>query len=127
MPLKHDPADLLTDIIDNARRINKYVAGLDEEAFAGSEQAIDSVERCLERICEAVHRLGDQAASLLPGQPLRRIRGMGNFLRHGYDGVNIGVVWSTVRDDLPGLVSVAGWALAKLQAGQDKNSGPETS
>jgi uncharacterized protein with HEPN domain len=52
---------------------------------------------------------------------------MGNFLRHRYDGVNIGVVWSTVRDDLPGLVSVAGWVLAKLQADQDKNSGPGTS
>jgi uncharacterized protein with HEPN domain len=69
LPLKHDPPDLLTAIIDNARRINKYVAGMDEEAFASNEQAIDSVERCLERICEAVHRLGDQAAKLLPDQP----------------------------------------------------------
>ena len=43
----------------------------------------DGVERCLERVCEAIYRLGDKAEALMPGQPWREIRGMGNRLRHG--------------------------------------------
>ena len=31
----------------------------------------DAVERCLERICEAAHRLGKHAEEPMPGQPMR--------------------------------------------------------
>jgi uncharacterized protein with HEPN domain len=127
LPLRHDPADSLTGIIDNAGQISDYVEGMDEDAFEQNRLVRDAVERCLERICEATYRLGDQAESFLPGQPIRLIRGMGNLLRHGYDRINVGVVWSTVRDDLPGLVNSARQALARLQATQDKGSGPRTS
>ena len=33
MPSKHDPADNLADIIENAERIEGYLAGMDREAF----------------------------------------------------------------------------------------------
>lgn len=44
---------------------------------------------------------------------------MGNQLRHAYDRVNLDVVWTTARDDLPGLLIDARRALAELQAKSD--------
>ena len=79
----------------------------------------DAVERCLERVCEAAHRLGEHAGELMPGQPWGDIRGMGNRLRHAYDRISLDVIWNAVRHDLPGLVEDARRALAQLRAEQD--------
>jgi uncharacterized protein with HEPN domain len=84
LPSKHDPADSLADIIDNAGRIDGYIAGMDRNAFERNGLVRYGVERCLERICEATFRLGDSAEALMPGQPWGGIRGMGNRLRHAY-------------------------------------------
>lgn len=59
MPSKHDPADCLTDMLDNIERIGAYSAGLSRAAFERDGLRRDAVERCLERICEAAVRLGD--------------------------------------------------------------------
>jgi uncharacterized protein with HEPN domain len=75
----------------------------------------DAVERCLERICEAAHRLGWRAAELMPDQPWGDIRGMGNRLRHAYDRISLDVVWNTVRERLPELEADARGALERLR------------
>jgi uncharacterized protein with HEPN domain len=108
LPSKHNPADCLADIVDNAERIDGYIVGLDQKGFERNGLLRDGVERCLERVCEAVYRLGDQAELLMPGQPWGEIRGMGKQLRHAYDPINVQVVWSTVRYDLPGLATRPG-------------------
>lgn len=50
-------------------------------------------------------RLGEDAERLRPGLPWHNIRGIGNWLRHRYDRVDIRAVWNTVVDDLPPLRS----------------------
>ena len=115
MPSKHDPADTLADIIENAERIESYLAGMDRDTFAGSGLVRDAIERCLERVCEASHRLGKRAAELMPDQPWGDIRGMGNRLRHAYDRISLDVIWNAVSYDLPGLATDARRALAHLR------------
>jgi uncharacterized protein with HEPN domain len=115
VPSRHDPADSLADIIENAGRIEQYLAGMDRQAFERDGRSRDAVERCLERVCEAAYRLGDQAAGLLPGQPWGDIRGMGNRLRHAYDRISVDVVWNAARHDLPALVVDVRRALARLR------------
>lgn len=114
MPSKHDPADSLADIIENAELVELYLEGLDREAFERDGKTRDAVERCLERICEAAHRLGELATQLMPTQPWADIRGMGNRLRHAYDRLDLNIVWSTARNRLPALAEDARRALAKL-------------
>ena len=121
---RHDPADCLADILENIGRIGGYVAGLDRDTFAHDGLKRDAVERCLERICEAAHRLGPRAAELMPDQPWGDIRGMGNRLRHAYDRISVEVVWNTVRDRLPRLEDDARRALARLEAGPSDGEGP---
>ncbi len=116
MPSRHDPADSLADIIENAERIKKYLAGMDRDAFSGNGLLRDAVERCLERACEAAHRLGGRADELMPGQPWRDIRSMGNRLRHAYDRISLDVIWNAARHDLPSLAVAARRALEQLRA-----------
>lgn len=115
MPSKHDPAGSLADIIENAERIETYLADMDRQLFERDGKTRDAVERCLERICEAAHRLGGRAAELMPSQPWGDIRGLGNRLRHAYDRLDLDSLWNTVRDRLPALAADARQALMQLQ------------
>ena len=119
MPSKHDPVESLADIIENAERIEQYLTGVSRDAFADNGLMRDAVERCMERVCEAAHRLGERAAELMPGQPWADIRGMGNRLRHAYDRISLDVIWNAARNELPNLVVDARQALAQLHAGQE--------
>jgi uncharacterized protein with HEPN domain len=115
VPSRHDPLDCLADILENIERIEKYVAGLDRNAFERDGRTRDAVERCLERICEAAFRLGDAAPKLMPDQPWPDIRGVGNRLRHAYDRINLDVIWNAVRSDVPKLAADVRLALQRLQ------------
>ena len=94
----------LQDIVDNIARIESHVAGMDYAAFAADEKTIDAVERCIQRITEAVIKIGpERMAAISPLTSVDAVRGLGNTLRHDYDGVNLGVIWRTVRESLPVL------------------------
>jgi uncharacterized protein with HEPN domain len=112
-----DPDDCIEHILENIRRIESYIGEFDYERFAGDQRTIDAVERCLERLCEAASRLGDAAPRLMPNQPWRDIRGMGNRLRHDFDRVNRRIIWDTVEVRLPGLKADAEAARVQLYLG----------
>ena len=90
---------------------------MDRDAFQSDGKTRDAVERCLERICEAAFRLGDQAAVLMPSQPWADIRGMGNRLRHADDRVSLAIIWHAIRDELPALRDDVRRALERLAPG----------
>jgi hypothetical protein len=69
VPSKHDPAGCLADIIENLERIEGYVSGMDQDTFASNNMLRDAMERCLKRVCEAAHRLGDRGPELMPSHP----------------------------------------------------------
>jgi uncharacterized protein with HEPN domain len=110
-----DPAASLSHVVANAERIEGYIAGLDQTGFERNRLVGDGVERCLERVCEAIYRLGSQAEFLMPGHPWADIRSMGNRLRHDFDRINLVIVCNTARYDLPGLMGAAQKALAILE------------
>ena len=83
--------------------IVQFVRGMNLEAFRGDPKTVAAVERKLLLISEAATRLGEDAERLCPGLPWHNIRGIGNWLRHRYDRVDVETVWNTVVDDLPRL------------------------
>ena len=95
-------ADWLRDIVDNALAAESYVQGLTLEQFREDRMRIDAVERCLMRLTEAAIRIGEEPMlRIAPDIPMHQLRGLGNFLRHAYDAIDVAVVWATVIDDLP--------------------------
>jgi len=85
--------------------IAEFVRGMELEAFRGDLKTVAAVERKLLLISEAAMRLGEDGERLCPGVPWRNIRGIGNWLRHRYDRVDVETVWNTVVYDLPPLRS----------------------
>jgi uncharacterized protein with HEPN domain len=51
---------------------------------------------------------------LLPGQPWKGIRGLGNRLRHAYDQIDTAILWNVVSERLPSLKAEAATALNRL-------------
>jgi uncharacterized protein with HEPN domain len=98
-----EPALALRDILDGITMIEQFTAGMDFDSFRADPKTVAAVERKLQLISEAAIRLGDQADAICPGQPWRNIRGMGNWLRHQYDRIDVQTVWYTIKNDLAPL------------------------
>ncbi len=94
--------------------IEEFTAGLDIDTFRSDTRTVAAVERKLAVISEAAVRLGDQAAELCPGLPWHNIRGLGNWLRHQYDRVDVDMIWQTVVSNLPPLKAAVLAALDRL-------------
>lgn len=120
-------AHRLTDIVENARAIERYCEGLDLEGLRADPKTRDAVERCLERISEAAAKLGETASDLVPDQPWPQIRALGNRLRHEYDRLRAELIWQIVRNDLPALRGACEAALADLRntEGMARHDGDE--
>lgn len=98
--------DYVHHILAAIERIERHVAGADAQAFLNSELLQDAVIRNLELIGEAASNVQrvDAAFALAHSEiPWRVMYTMRNRLTHGYDTVDLDMVWNTVRGDLPPL------------------------
>ncbi len=98
-----DPVQRFRDIIENIERIERFTAGMDLQAFAGTEQTVLAVKYALLTISEAAAKLGDYGAEICPEIPWREIRGLGNRLRHDYANIDVVRIWLLLERDLPTL------------------------
>ncbi len=105
MPFK-DFDESLRDISAAIEMIERFTAGIDFEEFMEDPKTVSAVERKLQVISEAAIRLGAEAERRCPGVAWREIRGIGNWLRHQYDRIELPVIWKTVKQDLPALKAV---------------------
>jgi uncharacterized protein with HEPN domain len=64
-----------------------------------------AVVRLLEILGEAAGRVPSEVQQVHPSIPWSHIIGMRNRLIHGYDRVDLDIVWSVVVADLPPLVA----------------------
>lgn len=115
MPSK-DITRRLADIIEYAERVRRYVAGREKETFLADDMAYDAVLRCLQCISEAAKKLGSEAERLMPDQPWKGIRSIGNPLRHEYDSIEDQLIWEAVC----GCSSLAEDCAATLRKMQDQ-------
>jgi uncharacterized protein with HEPN domain len=109
----------LHDIINNASSIENYIEDHRYEDFIQDRRTQDAVERCLERISEASSRLYKKTPEVLDKIPdviWHQIRGLGNYLRHEYDGLDIEVIWHIATHDVTPLKKAVQKALRDFAA-----------
>lgn len=107
----------LCDIRDSILFAMEWTIDATEESLAADTRTLYAVVRCLEIISEAARRLDDGVRARHPGQPWRNIMGSGNIYRHDYDDVASRFVFATVRDHLPGLLTVVEGEIERLAEG----------
>jgi uncharacterized protein with HEPN domain len=103
LSFKAPPERLFADIADAIAMIEQFTFGMNLEEFRSNPMAVAAVERKLQIISEAAIRLGEDAEKSIPDQPWRDIRGIGNYLRHAYERIDLDTIWAAVTDDLPPL------------------------
>jgi len=96
---------LVEDIWEAIEKIERYVAGLDRDAFLNDEKTIDSVVRNLEIIGEAANRLPENFRTQHSEIEWRKIIGLRNRVVHGYFNIDIEIVWEILQKDLPSFKS----------------------
>ena len=99
-------AGAIVDILESARTIRAYVAGMTRQDFLRDTQVQDSVIRRLEIIGEAAGRISPEFRNAQPEIQWPEIRGMRNRMIHGYDDVDMDIVWDTVERDIPHLIQI---------------------
>jgi len=96
----------LEHVLEAIPRIDRYIADMSKSEFMTNEMTQDAVIRNIEIIGEASHKVevhypGFAAAN--PALPLAFAYQMRNAVAHGYATVDLQLVWTTIRNDLPGL------------------------
>ncbi len=74
------------------------------ESFQNDEMCVEATVFNLMQIGElAKTSLSEEFKKELKSIPWNQIYGLRNRIVHGYDGVNLQIVWDTIKEDLPKL------------------------
>lgn len=107
--MSRDPlrlTDYLGHILQAIERIQQYTGTPDEAGFMESSMVQDAVVRNFEIIGEAsrnIERIDPAFVVQHPELPLKFAYDMRNQLSHGYFQIDLGLVWRTVKRNLPTL------------------------
>ena len=95
----------LNDIQYSAEKILRYVQGMDFDTFSEDERTIDAIVRNFEIIGEAARNIPDEFKNSHSHISWQEMTDMRNRLIHAYFGVNVAIVWDTIVNDLPSMLS----------------------
>jgi uncharacterized protein with HEPN domain len=101
---RHDDRTSMLQMLDYARKARAMVAGRHREDLDRDEMLQLALTRAMEVIGEAAGRVSETSRNKHAEIPWRDIVGMRNRLIHGYDAVDLNLLWDTVTADLPPLI-----------------------
>jgi len=114
MKTKREYRGFLEDILDNAQKAIRFIEGVNFKDFKKNEEKIFAVIRALELIGEAAKHIPKFVRSKSPKVPWEEMSGMRNKLVHEYFGVDLKVVWKTLKKDIPPLIEEVGRIVENL-------------
>ena len=98
--------DSVTDILNSARIIADYIAGLEREDLDADSRTRDAIVLRLFVIGEATKRLSPEFRNAMPHVSWRKMAGMRDVLVHNYDQIDPQAVWDAATEDVPELISL---------------------
>ncbi|AHL22815.1 HepT-like ribonuclease domain-containing protein [Thermococcus nautili] len=101
--MKRTHEDYLNDIVEAITLIEEFTEGMSFEEFRLDKKTQFAVIRALEVIGEASKAIPPEFKELHPEVPWREMARMRDKLIHAYFGVDLRVVWRTIKEDIPRL------------------------
>ncbi|MEJ5172226.1 MAG: DUF86 domain-containing protein [Hydrogenothermaceae bacterium] len=115
--MKREIVDYIEDIIEAMEKAMEFVENMEYEDFIKDDKTVYAVIRALEVIGEAVKNIPYEVRSLYPDIPWKEMAGIRDKLIHDYFGVDLLIIWRTVKFSIPNLTSAFDKILKDLETG----------
>jgi len=102
---RHDDRVSMRQMLDSARRARAMSEGRQRRDLDSDDMFQLALTRLVEIIGEAASRVSQPTRMAHPEIPWAGIVGMRNRLIHGYDAVDLDLLWDTLTEDLPPLTA----------------------
>jgi uncharacterized protein with HEPN domain len=101
----HDDSISMRQMLDHSREAVGFLQGKSRRDLDADRLLNLALVQLLTVVGEAAARVSEAARKQHPQIPWPAIVGMRNRLIHGYDTINLDIVWEVVKNDLPPLVA----------------------
>jgi len=98
-------SDYFEDILKSIKEIEQFVKNISFAEFINDPKTINAVIRSLEIIGEAAKNIPPKEKLKHPDIPWQKITAMRNKLIHEYFGVDLEIIWQTIKKDVPQIKS----------------------
>jgi uncharacterized protein with HEPN domain len=103
--MRKDDAIRLRHMLDAAKDAGAFATGLTRNSLYYDRKLQLALVKSIEIMGEASARVTPDTREALPSIPWASIIGMRNRLIHAYFDINLDILWKTVIEDLPPLIS----------------------
>ncbi len=101
---QHNDMIRLQHMLDHAKEAVALIAGKDKTELQHNRVLELALIRLVEIVGEASAKVSSETQAKYPSIPWPQVIGMRNRLIHGYDSVDLDVLWDTIEIDLPPLI-----------------------
>ena len=120
---QHSDDVYIEHMLAHAREALDILGKRTREDLAGSRVLQLALLHLVEIVGEAASKVSPATRSKLNALPWRGMVGMRNRIIHGYDTVNIAVLWDTLEHDLPELVAKLEACIVEGDGEEDRQNG----
>jgi uncharacterized protein with HEPN domain len=82
-----------------------YTAGMDFSVFSNDSKTISATAFVMGQVGELAKEISTDMTAAHPDIPWKGMRGMRNRIVHDYENVDLKILWGTISEDLPVLLS----------------------
>jgi uncharacterized protein with HEPN domain len=112
---QHDDKVRLRHMLDYSRKATAMIQGRTRQDFNTDEMLSLALTRAIEIIGEAAARVSPAIQQNQASIPWPQIIGLRNRLVHGYDAVDLDILWNIIQSDLPPLIKQLEVAIEEIQ------------
>lgn len=95
----------IEDILDSIADIEKFLKDYNIDDLKNDKKTLYAVIRCFEIIGEASKNIDNEFKEKYHNLPWKEMSGLRDKLIHAYFGVDINLLWNTIKNNLPKLKS----------------------
>ena len=102
---QHEDAVRLRHMLEYAREARALIRGRQRTDLETDHILELALTRLLEIVGEAANRVSEDTRGQYAQKPWPQIIGLRNRLVHGYDAVDLDILWDIAQQDLPPLIA----------------------